>query len=731
MNRIFPIIAGLCLLAITLWLELTDFRPIVHVIDRLESLAYDLQIQTRRLAHASPTDTPVVIVDIDDKSIAKEGRWPWPRAKLATLINQLKSAGAAVVAFDVIFPESESNPANTVLDLLKNRRLLTPGTDQALKQAMPLLDNDAQFASGLASMDTILGISFLPRNTTEGFLPPSLLALPASEQLTGVPTLPGYLANIAVLQKAAKSAGFINMFPDDDGIVRRTPLLIRYGTELYPSLALEAVRVYLLSQLKLKIANYYNESRLEGIWLGNHLIPTDDKAEVMIPFQGGSFYFPYYPASDVIHGQIPAENFTGKIVFVGTSATSLADLRATAVQSIYPGVEIHATVAYGILNNAFSSRPSWALGAEVTLTMLSGLLCIFLFPMVGPRLLASLIVIIPATFFLLNNLLWKQTGTLLSFFIPASFAFLLGVINLLYGYFFETRTREKLRAMFGQYVPETHITEMLSRPEQYTLYGEDREMTVLFADIRDFTHISEGLTADQLKEMLNLFLTLMTEVIFRHGGTIDKYIGDMIMAFWGAPLKDPAHAEHALQAALEMQEALQAFNDSRQDKWPEIKIGIGLNSGIMSVGDMGSQYRRNYTVIGDAVNLGSRAEGLTKFYGVNIIATSHTIANQNAFVFRHLDRVKVKGKETSIDIHEPLCLASLLTDSLRIELDHYHAALELYFSGKWEAAHAEFKILCEKHPHTRLYHLYLQRTENYLETPPPDNWNGVYVHTSK
>lgn len=732
MRKLFPVLAGCCLLITTLWLQLTTFKPAVYLISRLEDMAYDLQLQTRRLTHHLKQDSPVVIVDVDDRSIAELGRWPWPRSTLATLVDRLKANGAAVIAFDMIFPENQSNPANVVLTALEQQKLSSPPIIAALQQVMPVLENDHLFAKSLANFDAILGITFRPETESVGELPRSSIALPAGTLPEGLIALPGYLSNIPMLQKAAKSVGFINVFPDADGIVRRTPLLLRYKDNLYPSLALEAVRMFLLSTLNLKIENYYDQQHLEGIRIGNYTIPVDEKAQALIPYEGGSFYFPYYSAADVLHNRLPSDALGGKIVFVGTSATSLSDLRATAVQNIYPGVEIHATIASGILGKSFSSTPAWAKGAEISITIAVGLLCAFLFPFTGPRLLAFLVVALPALMFFANNWLWAKTGLLLSFLVPATCAVSIGIINILYGYFFESRTRERLRAMFGQYVPEKHITEMLSHPGEYTLYGEDRNMTVLFADIRNFTHISERLGADQLKDLLNSFFTPMTEIIFRHNGTIDKYVGDMIMAFWGAPLADAFHARNALLAALDMQKMVATLKQTFAERqWPDIKIGIGLNTGVMSVGDMGSHFRRNYTVLGDAVNLGSRVEGLTKFYGADILATKNTSEGQDGIIFRQVDRVRVKGKKIRIDIFEPLCTAAECPDALHEELRDYNAALACYFRQDWAGALSLFEALHSLHPAGRLYRLYIDRVKNYLETPPPANWDGIYTHTSK
>jgi len=310
---------------------------------------------------------------------------------------------------------------------------------------------------------------------------------------------------------------------------------------------------------------------------------------------------------------------------------------------------------------------------------------------------------------------------------------LLAIMNLIYGYLFETRKRENLKEMFGQYVPAKHIDAMLKTQGNFDLSGEDREMTVLFADIRNFTTISEPMSAADLKQMLNEFFTPMTEIIFKYKGTIDKYIGDLIMAFWGAPLPDDKHAEHALSAALDMQKKVTELTPIFAARgWAEVNIGIGLNSGIMSVGDMGSKFRRNYTVLGDAVNLGSRVESLSKFYGAKIMVSEYTQKNQSdKFIFRQLDRVRVKGKKLGVGIFEALCRKEEASEELKKEIDLCNQAFDYYYKQNFSEAGRLFKELSDTHPDVKVYNLYLNRVAEFKETPPPADWDGVYIHTSK
>lgn len=736
MNKRIPILLGFILVALAVWLQITTVEFLQHFINRLEDLAYDVQLRTKLLTHPTPFQTSVAIIDIDDESIAKEGRWPWPRSKLAELGNRLQAAGAVVIVYDMFFAAKEINVAEEVMHALDQNKLMTPQIQPILKKIAPLFDNDAIFANTLKQSDTVIGMSFLPTAEVSGVLPPPVMALTPEQNDLDFIIAKGYIGNIPVIQAAVKSTGFVNVFSDVDGIIRNVPLLIRYQNNLYPSLALQAVSLYLLSKIELVTHSYgQGGMRVEGVRLANHIIPTDEESQVIVPFRGRSFTFPYFSATDVINNKFPADAFQGKIVFVGTSATGLGDLKATAIESAFPGVEIQATIADGILSDNFSYRPPWGVGAELFLTIVLGSLFAWIFPYLGPRLLSVMIIIVPVLLIVGNNELWVKSGLIISIFIPIILTMSLALLNMIYGYLFETRRREHLKEMFGQYVPAKHIDEMLTKSgSSYGLYGEDREMTVLFADVRNFTTISEKLTATQLKELLNAFFTPMTEIIFKHTGTIDKYVGDLIMAFWGAPLKDKRHAQHAIAAALEMQLKLKELRPQiAANKGPDIHIGIGLNSGIMSVGDMGSKFRRNYTVLGDAVNLASRVESLTKYYGVDIMVTEFTQAqaNHKHFVFRQLDRVRVKGKETGIAVYEVVCRKQDATPEINEETAVSDTALSHYFNGEWEKAHALFAQLHTKYPHVKLYKLYLERIDEFKVNPPPENWDGVYVMNTK
>ncbi len=733
MKKRLPILIGLIFVALGLWILITSNKTASDFVERLDNLGYDLQLRTRVLTENIHPTSPVAIIDIDEKSLRAEGHWPWPRNKIADLISQLQKQGAIVVAFDIVFPEKENNIAETLMQKLAKINSLDPATALTLSENKAQFDNDAILAKVLSQNQSVLAIAFTPQAQQDNILPPPILTLsPDMQQQLDIIKGDGYVGSIAVLQNAAKLAGFINIFHDTDGIIRRAPLIMEYKGGIYPALSLQAVMAYLGETIALVTPQYDQSRELEGIKLGSRFIPTDSKGQVLIPFIGRSYTFPYYSATDALHDKLPKDALLGKILFLGTSALGLGDLQPTSIQSPYPGVEIQATLVNGMLEGNFSYMPAWTHGAEFIITLFLGLFAAFIFPYLGPRVLGIIIVILPIALLFINNLIWEHTGLVMSLLIPVILVILLAFVNIIYGYLFESRRREQLKKMFGQYVPAKHIDEMLKTSSDYALKGEDRNMSVLFADIRDFTTISEGLSATELVQLLNVYLNPMTEIIFKHHGTIDKYVGDMIMAFWGAPLKDKNHERNAIECALEMQEKLSNMKSViEENKWPEIKVGIGVNSGTMSVGDMGSRYRRNYTVLGDAVNLGSRVEGLTKYYGAKIIVTETTQQNQPKIVFRKLDIVRVKGKKKGVAIYEVVCTQDKLTPEMTQELEKYNKALDDYFAQRWDEAGVLMNELHVNYPEKKIYSLYLERINEFKNTPPPADWDGVYVHMSK
>jgi len=722
--------ATLLAIIITYWSVTTGNES--SVLTRIEYLLYDLRFNvmlpyTRR----ETSDHKIAIVDIDEASIVSEGRFPWSRHKIAKLIEKLGEAGVVVMAFDVVFSEAEDNPVSHIQSLT-SKAVFNSVTSHTWDQIGESVDADSNMARAIAEQDVVLGFFFQDEEKyRNGLLPPSVFDVPPEwrEQLV-VTNRPGYTANIDVLQKNAYG-GFVTMFPDFDGTVRRAPLVIRHGDKLYPSLALgTALRYLFLETVEPKIAQVGEVLTLTEVAVSEHPAPTDALGFVSVPYQGEAYSYPYISAVDVMHDRLEEGELEGAVVFIGTSAIGLADLRSTPMGPQYPGVEVHANILDALLSGGFPQKPDWSAGAILLQLVLIALTMIFLLPRLGPisMLAAGSGIIFMVVGF--NAYVWT-----LGLDLPLAGALLLTVgltaIFIADGFLKENASKKALKGMFDQYVPPAHIDQMLNDPDNYSFNGESKELTVLFSDIRSFTNISENLNAQALKLMLNTYFTPITKEIFDHNGTIDKYVGDMVMAFWGAPIDDAQHRENAVKAALKMQEVTEQLKPMFEAQGlPEVNIGIGVNTGFMNVGDMGSSYRRAYTVLGDSVNLGSRLESITKFYGAKVLIGEDTHDHISGFVCRFVDRIQVKGKEEAIRVYEPLGLEADVDQHLKDEIVQYDAAYALYLKQDWTAASQAFRELYENH-NLPLYQVYIERIEDLKQQTLPDDWDGTFRHTSK
>jgi adenylate cyclase len=419
-------------------------------------------------------------------------------------------------------------------------------------------------------------------------------------------------------------------------------------------------------------------------------------------------------------------------VLVGTTAPGLFDLHATPVASVYPGVEIHANLIAGMLDGDIKQRPPYVLGAEVILLLVSGLAMAIILPLVSPLRATLITALVLVSAFATNVWVWDSGNLVLPLASGLLMIAILFALNMSYGFFVETRAKRQITGRFGQYVPPELVDEMAQHPEAFSMEGASREMTVLFTDVRGFTTISEGLDPKELSQLMNDFLTPLTRVIHSRRGTIDKYMGDCIMAFWGAPLDDPDHAMNAVLAGLEMQKVLEGLAPEFKARgWPEIRIGVGVNTGRMSVGNMGSEIRVAYTVMGDAVNLASRLEGVTKQYGVGMIVGENTRACLKDMVFRELDRVRVKGKDEPVTIYEPLGQSGDVDSAVLNELKLWGQALRLYRARDWDMAELQLINLQKANPGRVVYQLYIDRIAHYRANPPGDDWDGAFRFETK
>lgn len=714
----------------------------VDALNRLEHYAYDVRL--RATLHAQP-DTRVVIVDIDEASLHQLGHWPWPRPTLARLVDSLFDRyHVRVLGFDVLFAERDNSSGLATLQALAQGPLKDDAAFQAqLHSLRPTLQFDARLARALRDRPVVLGY-FLQHGRADPRHPLRLGQLPAPVRSAGsfdaaqvgAAVASAYTANLPELQAAAAAGGFFNATPliDTDGVLRRMSLLQNWDGALYESLALAVARLALHAPPpELVYAGGRSDAvALEALSLGGRRVPIDADLAAYIPYRGPQGSFPYVSAADVLAGRADAQLLQGAIVLVGSTAAGLLDLRATPVQEVYPGVEVHANLIAGMLDDRLLQRPPYVRGLELVLLLgVGGLLALGL-PGRTPMQISVLSAAVAALSVALNVLLWRQAqliAPLASGLVLIAGLFLL---NMSFGFFSDARTKRHITRLFGQYIPPELVHEMAQNPGRYSLAGESRRMSVLFSDVRGFTSLSEGLPAQQLAALMNAFLTPMTRVIHAQRGTIDKYMGDAIMAFWGAPLADPAHASHAVAAALGMVATLDELAPSFRAKgWPAIHIGVGVNSGEMTVGNMGSAFRLAYTVMGDAVNLGSRLEGLTKHYGVPIIVSEYTALAAPEYAYRELDCVRVQGKDRAVRIFEPLGRADSLPADLRQGLAQNAQALQAYRARDWAGARALFAALAAQEPGVHVHHLYLARIDAFERQAPPADWDGCYTHTDK
>ena len=709
-------------------------RALYPVTQRLDLLLYDLRFNVAlRLAPPPPSQQKIVIVDIDEKSLRDIGRWPWSRNTIAQLSQKLFDHHVAVVTFDIFFTEHERNMIGEVIaNLPAEHKHLAP----ALQPLAAHYDHDTALAKTFSGHDVVLGYVF-PDNDAEINLPPKPCATADVDTLDQLPLTVqrGVMTNIPILQQAVAGEGFTSAKPDLDGTYRRNPVVLRYKDQLYCSLALQTVLVFSLTNTATVHSINNGDGRaITEITLDDLHIPTDKKGNILIPYRGARGHYKYLSASDVLHDRVNAEDLQGAIVLVGTSVLGLADLRSTPVGIQYPGVESHAAMIDGMLSKSIPFQPDWALGANLITIGLIFFILNIIFPLAGPVTMISVGTLVSAGVLAFNFWFWMQHGIDLPLAGALSEVLIVFTIYLGYGFFFSSRQKSQIQNMFGQYVAPAYINQLIENPEKLSFEGETREMTVMFCDVRNFTSISEKLSANQLKDFLNRYFTPMTEIIFSQQGTIDKYVGDMIMAFWGAPLPDPQQRQHAIQTALLMirktRELGPAFTAMG---YPDVQIGIGLNTGMMNVGDMGSTYRRAYTVLGDAVNLGSRLESITKFYGASILVSEATLGGiADCFLVREVDYVQVKGKNEAIKIYEPLALASEATEQQREAVRLYHAARTKFLARKWEEAKADFRDLMQRDPASGgLYTIYIQRCVMFMSHAPGPEWQGVWKHENK
>jgi adenylate cyclase len=711
-------------------LRIADPAPVEEI--RVRTFDFFQRIDPRQ-----KTARPVTIVDIDDKSLEKLGQWPWPRTRIADLVTELTRLGAVVIAFDAVFSEPDRLNPDVAADTFRNLDEET----RARLRALP--SNDQVLADAIRASRVVLGESGLPEEIAplDKTLPVTGLAMLGEEPQRFMFDFPGLLRNVPVLEHAAAGRGLFTIRPERDGIVRRVPMIMQAQGQTMPSLTFEMLRVATGSGTILIKAE---KAGIKSIGIKGFQIPTDHNGQLWVHYARNDASI-YVPAINVLEKNVAPDMIAGKLVLIGTSAVGLNDIKTTPVSRAMPGVEIHAQVIETTLTGEVISQPIYGIAVEFTTALVFGLLVIAFAPLFGPITLVALGAAFATGLIGTSAYFYTQHRLLIDFTYPLLSTTSIYLTLIFSSFVREQAQRRQIRSAFGQYLSPALVEQLAQSPEKLVLGGEEREMTIMFSDMRGFTSISETYKNDPqgLTALMNRFLTPLTNAILNRKGTIDKYMGDAIMAFWNAPLDDKDHELNACEAALDMLERVDELNQAREQEAKEegrpfipLNAGIGLNTGTCVVGNMGSDMRFDYSVFGDSVNLASRLEGQSKEYGFPIIVGSKTaLAVKDKFAILELDFIMVKGKKEPEVIY---AIAGREDTAQSGRFQHLRnltiEMLACYRGRDWDGALAAIergRMTDEANSLELLYRLYEARIRGYLENPPPQDWNGAFALLTK
>ncbi|MBU0970489.1 MAG: adenylate/guanylate cyclase domain-containing protein [Proteobacteria bacterium] len=700
----------------------------------MENKLYDVFLS---VAHTKKAPSSVAIVDIDEYSISRFGQWPWPRYRVALLLKKIQLAGALCVGNDILFGEPDGTSPLVIKKMLKRDLQVDLGFNGLPAE---LLDNDQLLANVLGTGPFVLGYSLVFQADGVPVLEvPGLPVLKTSEVRSegagqgGGFLIPAFRVIPPLPQLLEKSAhaGFMNTSTDEDGVLRRVPLMISWKGKIYPHLSLATLLVAFKGRVPDPILKV-TQGGVESLKIGSTIIPLEANGSMLVNYKGPKHTFSYIPAGHVLEDRVPPGALDKKVVFLGSSAAGLMDIRVSPLDAVFPGVEVNATIVDNILNQDFIRRPDWVPGLE--------LLAIFIWGIVTTILIgwASGWLTLPITAMLGVCAWYGGIFSLKTHHIWISPLFPLLVLGAnfslltLFKFWFSERKKKFYRSAFSKYVSKAVVDQISDSPEKMSLDGEEKIITIMFADIRSFTSLSERLSPTQVTMLLHDYFTPVTRSIIKNHGTLDKFIGDAVMCFWNAPLDVKNHEALAVKTGFEMLAALVELNRLFIDKYGiQIDIGIGIHSGKCRVGNMGSADLFDYTIIGDNVNLTSRLEGLTKFYGVKLIVSEVMVTKLSLpMQFQELDRVRVKGKNEPVGIYTVHLPTTYEKQSLESELQAYEQGLVAYKTKQFENAHGIFQTLCQKYPR-KINQIYLERTAFFIENPPDTDWDGVFTHQTK
>jgi adenylate cyclase len=749
--RLFSTVNPFTLALCTTMLVVILFRVGIPFLEIMELKTYDLRFRSRGTVEPSPH---VVLAVIDEKSLDKLGRWPWPRARIAALVDALSRDGAKAVGFDIVFSEPDKNSSLEFISQLDGRiqslNIKNKKLEKFIIQSKKKADNDLALADAFkdSTASVVLGYFFhmsgddlddpidgveidrrlrLIKTSKYG------LVMYDDERTERSPFTEAYApeVNLKAFAESTDASGYFNMMADNDGVIRWMPLILECGEYIFPPLSIQCAWHFLgRPQMVVKVADI----GVEGIRMGDRFLPTDEEGRLLINYLGPERTFPYYSISDIIDGRLAKGTFRDKIVLVGATAVAVYDVRNTpfSTRSSYPGMEVHASVIDNILKQNFLSKPEWTKIFDLLAIIAMGVLL----AVVLPRVNAVKGIVFAAGLFVLHificRWLFVGPGVVLNIVYPLLTLLVTYTSLTVYHYVTEERERKKIKGAFSYYVSTSVVNEMLKHPDRLKLGGDKRDLSVLFSDIRGFTTISEKLSPEELVHLLNEYLTVMTDVVFKYDGTLDKYMGDAVMAIYGAPLDQHDHPSRACHSALDMMKALKKLNE----KWivegkSPMDIGIGINTGMMMVGNMGSDQRFDYTVMGDEVNLGSRLEGANKNYRTNILLSEFTYDRvKDEFVCMEVDSVRVKGKTHPVRIYQ-LHGHKGISETRDRAIFQFQRGLELYKQQRWDEALNIFQKIPELDEGLSAAEIYVQRCLELKSNPPPPDWDGVFTMTTK
>jgi adenylate cyclase len=725
-RRLLVSAAGLVALGVVLAL----FNANQALLGRLDNLVFD---NYQRISPRAEAGAPVTVVDIDEASIARIGQWPWPRTTIAKLVERLGQLGAAAIAFDIVFPETDRTSPSVAVSTLE-----AEGAKITLPPDIEL-DNDAVLAKAFGAAPVIAGIAI--SNETDGKLPPpkASFAYGGLDPKNYLTPFRGGVADLPALSQAATGIGFFSFPPSQDGVVRDLPLVANVGGALYPALSIEALRVaqgastFIVRSTGASGEENTGRPAMTALKVGAFALPTGPGGEFRI-YYSGLKRMPTIPAADLLdNGKTRSlgNEIAGRIVIVGTSAVGLRDLAVTPLGTAVAGARVHAEVIDQIMGQTFLSRPDWAPGAEIFAAVLAGLIVLGLEVLSGAIASSLATVLLVALAALGSWWAFTDAHLLLDPILPALAAALVFALTTPVLLLWTDREKRFIRAAFGRYLSPELVGRLAENPSALQLGGEMRDLTILFADIRNFTTISESLSPEALTSLLNGFLTPATDVLLGAEATIDKYIGDAIMAFWSAPLEIADHRRKACLGALAMLEALETLGTRTGTR---LTVGVGLNAGECCVGNFGSARRFNYSAIGDSVNVASRVEGLTKQYAVPILVTEAVRSGAADLAFVEIDSVRVVGR------HEPLAIFALLGGADVAQSPEFagFAQAQRDFLGAYrrlDLSAAETALAAARAAAPSrlagLYRLYAERLQAMRVEPPPPGWDGVFVLKQK